>query len=280
MKKQNNRKVVSASYYNAVFNDYNSNYSNEHIHYGFWFSSTKNHEESLENTIIEVLKYLNLQNDDIVLDVGCGSGGSCRYIINKFNVYIVGITLSEVLLKAAVIKSSGLTSHNYAYLLNDFHETSFKKNTFNKIYAIESICYSENIPVFCNESVRILKEGGKIVIADFFKKRYDLDEEENKIYREWLDGWAMPDITTADNFINDLYAAGYKIINFYNVTDLIQNSIEMIYDQSKTRLIETILKKNTIENKEYITNHLISGCHQKDLFNKNIITYGIIEAIK
>lgn len=279
MKDQEKRNRLSAEYYDHVYGDYHDHYSSEHIHYGLWFDNTKTHEESLVNTIEEVARHLKIQKGDIVLDAGCGSGGACRHLARKHAIHIIGITLSDALLKAAATKSSGLKlKGSLHFLINDYHRTSFREGSFTKAFGIESVCYSEDVPAFAGEMKRILKKDGILVIADFFKKRSRLNVEESIKYRQWLDGWAMPDLLTPDGFKNHLESAGFTPVEYVDTTGLVRKSIDLIHDVSTNRLLEMLVEDGS--SSAFIRNHLVSGCRQKELFDNDSITYGIITAIK
>ena len=268
-------------YYNNVYSDYEDNYSQDHIHYGFWYDDTRTHEESLNNTVEAVIERLNIRDGDIVLDAGCGSGGSCRYIERKYDVHVVGITLSNVLIDAAVRKSADIMQKgDLHFVMSDYNRTCFKNDTFTKIYGIESVCYSENVSMFASESYRVLSHGGIIGIIDFFKKRNDCNEQETEIYHEWLSGWAMPEILSVNDFIHCLKESGFKSVRFISAEKIIQKSIDIIYDTSASRLFDLMLRNEIEETPEYLIKHLISGCRQKNLFDSNIITYGIITGKK
>lgn len=281
MKDQKTRNILSAEYYDHVYGDYHDHYSTEHIHYGFWFENTKTHEESLVNTIEEVARHLRIHNGDIVLDAGCGSGGACRHLAAKYPIRVVGITLSDALLRAAALKSAAIkTRGRLHFLINDYHRTSFRDESFTKAFGIESVCYSEDVHAFAVEMHRILKKKGALVIADFFKKRSRLIEEELQKYRQWLEGWAMPEILMPDEFKDQLEAAGFAPVEFVDTTVPVRKSIDLIHEVSTNRLLKMLLEGNSSPSPDFLRKHLVSGCRQKELFEKDVITYGIITAVK
>jgi len=71
------------------------------IHYGFWDKKTRNHKEALLNTNKFLAEKAALKSDDIILDAGCGIGGSAVWLAKNYNAHVVGITLSDIQLKEA-----------------------------------------------------------------------------------------------------------------------------------------------------------------------------------
>ena len=153
------------------------------LHYGFWEKNTRNHPDSIMNTTRFIAKCLKVNQNDKVLDAGCGIGGCSIYLAKKYGADVVGITLSDIQLKMARKKSlkSGL-QNKVRFLIQDFTKTSFNDGSFSKIFGVESICHSEKKIDFLNEAYRLLKKGGRITISDGFQIRTNLSEREKKIY--------------------------------------------------------------------------------------------------
>lgn len=166
------------------------------MHYGFWYEDTKGLEQAILNTNTFVIDALAIGPKDVVLDAGCGVGGTSIHIAETTGARIEGITLSDVQLSIARTKSSRSPA---ACLLNfskqDFSETNFKSETFSKVFGIESVCYSHRKSAFLEEAYRILKSGGKLAVVDTFLIKEELDEEEMRIYSKTIDGWVVPNLS-------------------------------------------------------------------------------------
>lgn len=77
----------------------------EHMHHGFYDPdssvSLSDHRAAQIRMIEETLRFAGVEAATAVVDVGCGIGGSSRYLARKFGAKCRGITLSPVQAKRA-----------------------------------------------------------------------------------------------------------------------------------------------------------------------------------
>jgi len=77
-----------ADYYNQTLNHYQLHWkldTSKALHYGLWDKDTKNLSEALENTNKKIGKLTKIEEDEKVLDAGCGIGGTAIYLASKYN---------------------------------------------------------------------------------------------------------------------------------------------------------------------------------------------------
>ncbi|UCF85161.1 MAG: class I SAM-dependent methyltransferase [Desulfobacteraceae bacterium] len=274
-------KDKSEQYYNETYGDYALNWSKDHLHYGFWYEDTKTHEESLVNTVKEVVNYLDLKPGERLLDAGCGVGGTCRYIVENMGIETVGITLSKRLLDAANELSKDIKNRFLLKIyLKDFNDTGFEDSSFDKILGLESICHAENKEVFAREAYRLLKEGGRLVVADSFQVREDLSEDEERMYGQVLEGWAIPNKTSVDKFRSALESGGFTSIKCIDQTSLIQKSSRFMHDGSESvlPLLFRLVSEGRLLKSIMLNN--IAGSRQKTCLDLGIWGYKIFVAEK
>ena len=75
----------TGAYYDNLQKIYDLFYSKRTLglHYGFWEKNTKTTEESIINTNKFVIKYLDINDNDTILDAGCGIGGTSIFIAKQ-----------------------------------------------------------------------------------------------------------------------------------------------------------------------------------------------------
>jgi tocopherol O-methyltransferase len=265
-----------AQYYNTTQIFYTLFWSRTALHYGFWYEDTKTLAEAVLNTNRFVVNALDIDSNDTVLDAGCGVGGTSMHVAETTEAIVEGITLSDVQLKIARRRASKSPA---ARLLNfskqDFTKTNFRENTFSKVFGIESICHAHRKIDFLNEAYRIMKPGGRIAVVDLFLNKENLDVQEMKIYMKTIEGWALPNLSTTEEFSKFLRQVGFKHVVFHNMLDHIKKSIERIY--YRKLLLWPI---DYIKSRLAIGHEDISSRYQKALFDRRIATYGVFVAVK
>jgi cyclopropane fatty-acyl-phospholipid synthase-like methyltransferase len=265
-----------AQYYDTTQVFYTLFWSRTALHYGFWYEGTKSLAEAILNTNNFVVDALAIDSKDTVLDAGCGVGGTSIHVAETTGAIVEGITLSDVQLKIAGRRASKSPA---ARLLNfskqDFTKTNFRENTFSKIFGIESICHAHRKIDFLKEAYRIMKPGGRIAVVDLFLNRENLDVQEMKIYTKTIEGWALPNLSTTEEFSKFLNQVGFKQVAFHNMVDHIRKSSERIYYRKLFLWPIDYLKSRLA-----IGHEDLASRYQKALFDRMIATYGIFVAAK
>jgi len=272
-----NKKIEE--YYDDTQILFNLLWSKAH-HYGFWDRGTKKLSEAVENTNRFVSELLDLQENDHVLDAGCGVGGSSFFMAENFGVKIIGITSSSKQIKQARKDAKKLhLGSSVSFEIMDFTNTKFKDETFTKIFSIESACHACNKLAFLREAYRLLTTGGKIVIVDGFLIKKSLSEKEKEIYDKCLLGWKGDNLSLKDDFLNDLGRVGFKNIIFYDKTDeVMPSSRRMAYYGYLFFPVTFVLSKLRLISKN-IYEHTVACINQKKTFY-NFTIYGVFCAEK
>ena len=246
------------------------------LHYGIWDEHTKNLAQAVLNSNYRLMTLGEIKATDLVLDAGCGIGGSSVYLGKNLGCNVRGITLSakQVVTATAMAKKYGL-SDKLSFSRQDYTKTNFPDNKFDIAWCIESMETATDKTLFFNEMKRILKPGGKILIADIFKpEAYDMSAEKDM--QVMLNGWAMSDILSIDELHKTAGASSFKVTKLENVSKNVLRSVNKMYFASFLGYIGT-KAYNMIYNASHFSKiHYKTGFAQKKAYHKNKWGYYLV----
>jgi tocopherol O-methyltransferase len=187
------------------------------IHYGYWDESVKSFPQSLIRMNEVMAEMAAIQPTDKVLDAGCGVGGSSIFIARTIGAKVTGITLSERQVEQA---RKNATAHAVDQLADfkvmNYCATDFADESFDVIWGCESICYADNKETFIREAWRLLKPGGRLVVADGFVTSFA--NNDNPVIRRWLDGWQVNYLETPGRFSVFMEKTGFTGIQYRDIS--------------------------------------------------------------
>jgi Cyclopropane fatty acid synthase and related methyltransferases len=199
------------------------------LHYGYWDASTKNFHEALLNINKVLADKAAISQNDKVLDAGCGIGGSSIWLAKNIGCNVTGISLSERQVnKANALAAREGVNHLAKFEQNDFAATGYADESFDVVWAIESVCHANDKSEFLKETFRILKKDGRLIMADFFKKE-NLQGKDAEQIRQWAHGWAVKDFSTKEEFEKQLHVAGFSQIKIEDASGAIMPSAKKLY---------------------------------------------------
>lgn len=111
-----------------------------------------------------------------LLDAGCGIAGPALELVKRHDLEILGITLGEKVAREAgdAVRAAGRES-SIRVVDGDFHdmEAIAGGRHFDRVYFLESIGHSYDLPRLLKSVYAVLKPGGLLIAKDWFKLPVD-----------------------------------------------------------------------------------------------------------
>lgn len=271
-------------YYKECYWDYRTSWldaQNLAIHYGYWDTDTKTHSQSLLHMNRLLADTAAIQPGEKVLDAGCGIGGSSIWLAENRGARVTGITLSPEQREMAQANAQRRgVAEVTDFQIADYCATPFADASFDVVWGLESVCYSLNKLDFIREAFRLLRPGGRLVSADGFALRRDFSEDEWRVIRTCLDGWAIPNLALVEDFHSHLQEAGFSDIRYRDISaNTLPSARRMYYTALATYPMQKIMAWLRLRTPAQSGN-FYTALNQYRIFRDKMAGYGVFCATK
>lgn len=277
------RKAI-VNYYDNTRLDYRwlwLNKKNRSVHFGYYNEGINSHSEALVNLNKVMADKAGIKSTDIVLDAGCGQGGSALWIAEQYKAKVEGITLVPHQVKIA---QQSARRRNLDHLSNfseqDYCQTTFKDESFDVVWACESMCHAEDKAAFYREASRLLKPGGRLICADYVRTQRPLSENGEALLHTWLDGWSIKDLDTKQEHEQHMQSSLFKDIQIQDVTLNTRPSLQHLHSMSSKlwglgKILRGIGLRNDVNH-----GNQFGSIKQYEALEQKLWYYGMISAVK
>jgi len=207
-------------YYEEAGPDYASWSPHFNMHFGFfrWGINPLDREVMLDQMNQEIQHRLHLTSDSTarVLDMGCGLGATLRSFARRLpQADLNGITFVPWQLEQGrELNRSCPEGQQLTLNLCDYEHTQQPSESFDAVYALESSCYARgaNKSALLKEAHRLLRPGGRIVVADGFLGPGKLRGMQKSLYRRLCECWVIDTLDEIEPFTRELERLGFRDI--------------------------------------------------------------------
>ncbi|XP_019184230.1 PREDICTED: tocopherol O-methyltransferase, chloroplastic [Ipomoea nil] len=188
----------------------------DHMHHGFYEPqasvSISDHRAAQIRMIEEALRFASVSEDPEkrpknIVDVGCGIGGSSRYLARKYSARSEGITLSPNQAKRAqaLAASQGL-GDKVCFQVADALNQPFPDGKFDLVWSMESGEHMPDKAKFVSELARVAAPGGTIIIVtwchrDLSPTEQSLRPEEKQLLNKICNAFYLPAWCSAADYV-------------------------------------------------------------------------------
>ncbi|KAF1001937.1 putative tocopherol O-methyltransferase, chloroplastic isoform X1 [Apium graveolens] len=188
----------------------------EHMHHGFYDPdssvSISDHRLAQIRMVEESLAFAYGSAEPAkipkkIVDVGCGIGGSSRYLARKYGAQCQGITLSPVQAQRAQALAAGQgLSDKVSFQVGDALNQPFPDGEFDLIWSMESGEHMPNKEKFVSELARVAAPGATIILVTWCHRILSPSEEslrpdEKKLLDRICDAYYLPAWCSASDYV-------------------------------------------------------------------------------
>lgn len=273
------------AYYERSWFDYRflwMNPKNRAIHFGYWGPGVTSHAESLVAMNALLADAAGVTPTSLVLDAGCGVGGSSFWLAEERGARSFGITPVRDQVERAnryIAERGGLEGRT-VFAVADYRAAPTPSSTFDVVWAQESLCHAPDKQRFFDEAARVLRPGGRLVIAEYLRAARPLDDRNEALLTRWLSGWAIPDLLTADEMRDGLAAAGFVDVDIRDLTAEVRPSLRRLHRYAAflrpvTALLRVVRVRDRVQ-----TGNNIGARNQWRALQRGAWVYGVITATR
>ncbi len=227
-----NRPLDVTTYYDHTRFDYRLLWSRRSraVHFGYYDEHADKHAAALHNLNRVLADLALIRPGEAVLDAGCGWGNSSIWLVQHRQARVTGIS---------IVAGQILDCQQYAlkkalahldFLQADFCQMPFPDASFDVVWACESVCHAERKLDFYREAYRVLRPGGRLVMAEYIRAVRPANAPQEDLLAAWLRPWAIPDLDTAEEHRAHVLTAGFVEGDLQNVTPRMRVSLRNLYE--------------------------------------------------
>lgn len=257
----------------------------EHMHHGFYGQGGTrrvNRRQAQIDLIEEFLAWGKVTQVENFVDVGCGIGGSTLYLAEKFNAKGVGITLSPVQANRAEERAAAQNlSEQAEFKVADALNMPFRDEEFDLVWTLESGEHMPNKRQFLQECTRVLKPGGKLLMATWCHRPTNsvagsLTPDEQKQLEELYRVYCLPYVISLPDYQAIAAECGLENIETADWS----TAVAPFWDQ----VIDSAISPDAVMGVVKAGWQTIQGALALDLmksgFRHGLIRYGLLQATK
>lgn len=202
----------------------------EHIHHGL-FTNGESAREAQVSLLRHCATLAEITRGMRVADVGCGYGGTARFLATEYGCEVLGLSISatqiEVARKLSRSLPSLLAGGSTRFILADAECYEFPSSHFDVMWNMESSEHFFNKAAYFKKVAAALNPRGRLLVAAW------TGSMQHQVIREIADVFLCPELLSADQYCDLIQAAGLSVLCVENVGLQVARTWDICADQAR-----------------------------------------------
>ncbi|MEB3160722.1 MAG: methyltransferase domain-containing protein [Synechocystis sp.] len=260
----------------------------EHMHHGY-YGPHGNYRVERRQAQIDLMAELlawavpeDASKPDRILDIGCGIGGSSVYLAKKYQAEVVGVSLSPVQVNRAQerAETAGLKNSCQFHVANAL-DLPFESGSFDWVWSLESGEHMPNKAQFLQEAWRMLKPGGRLILATWCHRPLDpgngpLTADERRHLQQIYDVYCLPYVISLPDYLAIAVDCGFADIKSEDWS----RAVAPFWPQVMTSVFEPQALLGLLKTGPNILNAALSLRLMDWGYERGLVRFGVLTAVK
>lgn len=200
------------------------------MHFGYYDDETRGHVDAVRRMTSRLAELARISSTDRVLDAGCGLGGCAVWLARNRGCRVTGVNITPYQVAAARQSAARAGAGDAVEFVEaDVTRTRLPDEAFTVVWALESIVHVHDKSAFLREAHRVLRPGGRLMIAEYLLRDGPaLSEAEEADLRTWCDGWAMAGLLSEARYRDLLAENGFKDVQVVDISQHVEPSLRRL----------------------------------------------------
>jgi tocopherol O-methyltransferase len=185
----------------------------EHLHHGLFTSGDERPRRAQEQMLAFCVRLLALAPCAVVLDVGCGYGGTAVYLARHYDAHVTGITISRKQAEFAkkLARRNGVCDR-VEFVVADAERLVFRESHYDIIWTMEASEHFQNRREYFRKVANALRPQGKSLVAAWTSARPD------GTLAALAEAASCQQFATPAKYVEDVEAAGLQMKDVQDLT--------------------------------------------------------------
>jgi tocopherol O-methyltransferase len=213
-----------------------------HLHHGYFEDNAKpTIFEAQEFLLTKLATFAEIQPKEFVLDVGCGLGSTALFLAQQFAAKVEGVTISPNQVTLAQQKLAEAKVVAVDFRVDDALKLeTCLNNTFDTVWCLDSCSQFIDKPLFFRQAYRVLKPGGKLMLAAWCSSQDEYRDRNAWEYLKLCRAFNIPYLPSINAYIIMLQTAGFNVGKQEDWSDKVAKTWEKSYQVLSMSLIKRL----------------------------------------